>query len=395
MVSSVGCGSLLLYLALVLCPSSAEVLNRVIFPEDVANKYNAKCLDGTSGGFYMATNTSSTGWVIYLQGGGLCVTFADCKARTKGNLGSSKHWDETFTDTTNVLSGNDDGNPFGSYNKIYVPYCTGDTWTGTNPDNKYLDGLHTCGHNIITALLDFLYNTTSFKDATHLLLSGGSAGGIGVFHNMDYVTDRVKNLGVQAIVKGSPQAGFYFPPEVILYPVFAVGLHIPFDLFGAAYAHIIEGGYVNEACAKALGSEKQRCWDVNVVQKYIKTPLFVAQNILDQNQIDDVLLCPDGICDPHGKHSTGLAFLKDYANKSKTALMNFAATHSTGSVWAPACHLHTEDLCTSREVYVNNVTYADTLSSWFFQEKRSVNIEMCNEDDVACNKHCAKGCGDA
>ena len=67
--------------------------------------FGARCLDGsnygtlqpiqhagsrltpimvhTSTGFYISTNTSSTKWVIYMQGGGYCATKSDCDARAK------------------------------------------------------------------------------------------------------------------------------------------------------------------------------------------------------------------------------------------------------------------------------------------------------------------------
>ena len=53
-------------------------------------------------------------------------------------------------------------------------------------------GLHTTGHYNVKAVLDHLANTTAFKHADNLLLSGGSAGGIGVFHNADFVGDYIK-----------------------------------------------------------------------------------------------------------------------------------------------------------------------------------------------------------
>ena len=36
--------------------------------------------------------------MIYLEGGGLCVTPFDCIARAKGKEGSSLHWNDEFSD---------------------------------------------------------------------------------------------------------------------------------------------------------------------------------------------------------------------------------------------------------------------------------------------------------
>jgi hypothetical protein len=57
--------------------------------------------------------------------------------------------------------------------------------------NKYFDGLHTTGHNILSAVLTHLERTTSIHTASHVLFAGGSAGGIGTFQNADWFADRV------------------------------------------------------------------------------------------------------------------------------------------------------------------------------------------------------------
>lgn len=178
----------------------AETLQKVIFPDDVAANRAAFCLDGTNAGYYISENPNSTGWAIYLEGGGLCVTVFDCESRVKGSQGSSSFWGEVHNDNNNVCSSTEEGNPFGEFNKVYVPYCSGDTWTGTTIRNEALGGLHTCGHNIVGTVIEHLYNTTKFSSATHLLLSGGSAGGIGVFHNADYVSNLIHNVKVKLII---------------------------------------------------------------------------------------------------------------------------------------------------------------------------------------------------
>jgi hypothetical protein len=104
--------------------------------------------------------------------------------RTGTVLGSSTQWPPNMTDSSNVLSATDDGNPFGSFNKVWVPYGSGDCFTGTSTSNAHLGGLATTGHNVLNALIDHLINTTEFHKVTHVLFSGGSAGGIGVFHNV-------------------------------------------------------------------------------------------------------------------------------------------------------------------------------------------------------------------
>jgi hypothetical protein len=84
------------------------------------------------------------------------------------------------------------------------------------------------------------------------------------------------------------QGGYFFPENVTLYEEYAVGIRVPFDKLAADYVHWLEGGFMNEVCAAAmvaLGKPKSLCWDISVVQKYLKTPLFVAENQIDSNQV--------------------------------------------------------------------------------------------------------------
>ena len=80
------------------------------------------------------------------------------------------------------------------------------------------------------------------------------------------------------------QAGYFFPTNVTLYEEYILGIRLPFDKFATDYVNWLEGGFMNEACAAALGDRKRFCWDISVVQKYLKTPLFVAQNQIDEQQ---------------------------------------------------------------------------------------------------------------
>jgi hypothetical protein len=235
---------------------------------------------------------------------------------------------------------------------FHFPISSGDVWTGQMKE-KTEDGLYFAGHNTVNAVLDHLTNTTSFPKATFLLLSGGSAGGIGTFHNADFVSSRAKVLAPAAVVKASPQAGFYFPSErVTLYPEFTENLTTPFAPVAAAYlSDFFHGPYLDASCtegrfvirwldigtlvallspfaplpipplcphpcplppaptpapcplppapplpppsciyiASAHRLDPHQCWSQAVHYPHVQTPLLVAQNRFDQNQIGSVL----------------------------------------------------------------------------------------------------------
>ena len=82
-----------------------------------------------------------------------------------------------------------EGNPtLCEYNFVYMPYCSQDLWygqrTAVSPETF---GLYFSGRHIIRATLDTLAATHDLKGATEVILSGNSAGGFGVYNNVDYL----------------------------------------------------------------------------------------------------------------------------------------------------------------------------------------------------------------
>ena len=53
---------------------------------------NARCMDGSAAGYYLAPNASSTSWLIELEGGGECASKTNCDGRRGTHLFSSNYW---------------------------------------------------------------------------------------------------------------------------------------------------------------------------------------------------------------------------------------------------------------------------------------------------------------
>ena len=134
--------------------------------------------------------------------------------------------------------------------------------------------------------------------AKNVLLTGGSAGGVGTFVNSDYLTD----LLPQATVKASPNAGWFFPAALpddlpdIYAPSdsahFANGTHGNPSSVNNSLPAFVSGelwknrGVFPAACvADQKPGEWWACNTVHKLYKYIKTPLFVLESQYDTNQI--------------------------------------------------------------------------------------------------------------
>ena len=76
-------------------------LDLVVLPQATADKFGAKCLDGSAPALYFkAANTSAdssaaTKWVLFFKGGGWCDDEVSCSGRALGLLGSSSRLNAT------------------------------------------------------------------------------------------------------------------------------------------------------------------------------------------------------------------------------------------------------------------------------------------------------------
>ena len=144
---------------------------------------NAYCNDGSAPVYYKKLNPESKEWLIYLEGGGDCYNKASCEDRQ--NIypflmtGALDKTSETVT-YEGFLSSDCEVNPaFCNANKFFFHYCSSDQWAG----NAFPSGdqpLYFQGMNIVKAnIKQLIKKYPAIKEATHITLSGDSAGGMG------------------------------------------------------------------------------------------------------------------------------------------------------------------------------------------------------------------------
>lgn len=162
----------------------------------------AVCANGSQYKFFVNFSRSSSNVVIFLQGGGACWDFASCTGtgvRTAANRNGIR--DDyainhaTFGSVTAgvdlvypLLNSRTDVNPMGEWNKVFVPYCTGDVYSGDttvtyeDPDGVEPDvTFHHRGHANILAMIEML--SEMFPSIPRMFVGGCSAGGAGSLNN--------------------------------------------------------------------------------------------------------------------------------------------------------------------------------------------------------------------
>eukprot|EP00054_Salpingoeca_dolichothecata_P014807 m.84174 g.84174 ORF g.84174 m.84174 type:complete len:416 (+) comp21178_c0_seq1:20-1267(+) len=391
---------------------SAGIHQRFLFSDKYANESGAKCLDGTASGFYFRpapteNNTHANDWVMFLQGGGVCVLPSDCNDRKKGPLGSSDYWPESKSWQKGVMSEDCHVNPFCNFNLIWVPYCGGDVHTGQLREPNE-NGFLFAGHLTIEAIIAQFFDSASKRERTvpafpevtadlnsgeEFLLSGESAGGIGVFQHADFMTRLLTGIKVSA----APVGGLFFPTNVVLYEQFLINSTFPtFNFLAAEYLGHKFSSFVDESCAAAHPDNTHRCVDVSYALPYITTPSFLAQNLVDSNQIFSQLFCPRS----GGKSKEFISF---FGKQMVDTLKTLQPSSKPFGLFGPACLAHTGNLCVGDvNTRVNTshgmVTYKDVFADWYFETglyPDSWALDACvgvNGTGGGCNTNCPDEC---
>ena len=235
------------------------------------------------------------------------------------------------------------------------------------------------GHANFVAIIDELKAKHGLGGAKNVLLTGGSAGGVGTFANADYLAEQLPH----AVVKAAPNAGWFFPaalpgdlPDVYApsdWAHFANGTHGNPSSAGDLNAFIAgelwkSRGLFPAACiADQKADEWWACNSVHKLYKYIKTPLFVVECQYDGNQIFAQELAPKRTSDAQ-EYATLVRYVVMYgeAMRNSTAqVLNDAPLSKapgTDGIFHPSCLQHGVVL----SVQLQGQSWLAILGDWFW-----------------------------
>eukprot|EP01013_Petalomonas_cantuscygni_P038637 TRINITY_DN6982_c0_g1_i1.p1 TRINITY_DN6982_c0_g1~~TRINITY_DN6982_c0_g1_i1.p1 ORF type:complete len:436 (+),score=63.16 TRINITY_DN6982_c0_g1_i1:48-1355(+) len=369
----------------------------------------ARCLDGSPGAYYYRPATSavnSSKWIIFLQGGGECVTLSSCAGRAETALGSSTKMPASHF-FYGIQSPEESTNPdFSTYNFVFIPYCSGDLHLGarTSPTpDRHGTPLWFAGHNIIEAVLQTAVEgklrggaeRLSIADADLVIVSGGSAGGMGSAAHVDFVADYLHNatsrvadrvtsgLGAQAgslRVVGVPIAGFYFSNNWPYAPANASAprpvSYIPWDNAAFHDYYYLWGAFVPVRCAATRPSAPWECLVAGGFYSTMKSPVFFVES-----QTDAVVMpLHDGLPALWGdKKDPRCAGTVDgcppdvvrYMSSWRQHMLDTASSVGTGvrrgvdGIFLSACLVHTDFYFD--HPHIDGVSFLGAVGSWLFQ----------------------------
>lgn len=159
----------------------------------------ATCADGSPYKFYVNFSLGAKDVVIVFEGGGACWDYDSCTGSQR-SAANREGLPDDYADRVTEFEGQTFSadfvypllsripavTPTAEWNAVFMPYCTGDTFTGNrvvtyeSPEEQSLEFHHT-GHRNVKAALEMMKRF--FTEPDRLLVSGCSAGGVGSLTN--------------------------------------------------------------------------------------------------------------------------------------------------------------------------------------------------------------------
>ena len=394
---------------------AGNVLTKVLLNNSDPSAIGGRCGDGSPAGYYYAAAqpSATNKWVIHMKGGGACQTEASCKG-WMAQKGSSKNWIPTIDGNPHLeplIDGDSAQNPdFHTWNRVRVNYCTGDSHAGqrTGPSadtwNYWFDG-----HLNVQRVISDLKAKHGLGNATHVLVSGESAGGIGLFVNIDYIASLLPD---DVIIKGAPQAGWFFPEDPVATPKGA-GFPLTFEAkeithstalpFNVSNGDPLQHRYAPPACVAAQLNASY-CFSAHNIYPHITAPMFIVENQYDTAQI----YANYGRAPKHPKTGKEVAQKADYVSYYGTTMRNsivpqikaHGQTKAKGKdgMFLPSClsHALSTESTLAAQVSASNstqqVNWVEMVGDWYFERNKFAShllIDDCKmTDGQPCNPNC-------
>jgi len=176
----------------------------------------ATCSDGSPYAFYVDFSETSDNVIVFFMGGGGCWDYESCVGGGARGAANPNGLPDDYANSHAEVAGltinvnaiyplmNDDPavSPMADWNKVFVPYCTGDVYAGSitntyeDPDGVEPDAVFAHqGHTNVLKMTEML--NEMFSDVPKMFVGGCSAGGAGAIVNYYFL-----RTGIEGVQKG-------------------------------------------------------------------------------------------------------------------------------------------------------------------------------------------------
>jgi len=323
---------------------------------------DAYCLDGSGPLYYHVPgiDSGSTKWYIHFEGGGWCSSLEDCFNRAQTNLGSTLQDPpyQYFSDGyfSNIVS---DNSLLFNWNKIYIRYCDGGSFSGDNVSYYGNNTVYFKGKKILDAVFQDLFENRGLDVASDVVVSGGSAGGLASILHGDYVKELV---GEDKKVVMLPDGGFFLD---------FVGTNVDYhSQMRWVFETMNCRGGVNQKCVDFYGNDDWKCFFAEYSLPFVVTPVFLLQSKLDSWQIINIL------------GDTNTSSVNKYGNEVIIRLGESVLSFEKNSGFVDSCYHHCGFW---NQIHINNVTQSQAFYLWYNGIEKKAYVQ---DKDYMCTECC-------
>eukprot|EP01052_Picozoa_sp_SAG31_P019271 SAG31_NODE_1398_length_8501_cov_5.407046_11_plen_488_part_00 len=361
---------------------------------------DSRCLDGSPYAFYIIPGSTDS-FSIGIHGGGWCYDEIACLDRSKMELGSSRQWNLTSCFHPPAFS------CYGMPNctMVFMPYCDGSSFTSHRaqpwPVPNSTDALYFRGRANLQRTLEVLKRDFGLGHAREVVVSGGSAGGLTTYLNLDYIAEAIPN----ARVVGMPVAGYFLDhpraPFAAPIPPFPQPGYLGSYPASIKYMFMMfhSSTQLSSKCRAAFApaGEEYKCLMAPYAVEFISSRFFAVQSRFDEWQLGPGIanvpcLLGQTYSPPyktdtiHVCNSTERDYIVQYgADFMRQFAPVLSPKNTANGLFLVSCIQHGIDAA------INGITLLDAFKSWHTGGSLGKNstykfIDSCgNAGDTPCN----------
>jgi len=231
-----------------------------------------------------------------------------------------------------------------NWNMVYLQYCDGASFSGGNLTvSQYNNSnLYFRGAYVLQGFQTDLLDNHGLSEATDVVISGCSAGGLSTFLHVDQWRMVIPNT---ARVVGMPDSGFFLDYETQM--EYSSNMQWVFTQQNASVG-------VDADCLDYYEplNEQWKCIFAEYTSPFIQTPIFPLQSEYDSWQVPNIL------------GSTNATLINKYGNLVSQRVFETVLPNPRNGVYLDSCYHH----CTSglwNSMHIGGVTMATAFQEWY------------------------------
>jgi hypothetical protein len=266
-----------------------------------------------------------------------------------------------------------------NWNAVHVRYCDGSSYAGDATVTYEKDTLYFRGRSNRDSTILSLLHENGMKNAAEIVISGCSAGGLGIYLGLDHISSIIKGANPTARVRGLSDSGFFLDHTgdkdfskprtgMTKYEAHINGVLDYATIMRQVYNFMNISAGANRRCVmkereNTIAGDSSNCIFAQNLAPHIRTPLFAVQPKYDQWQIWHVVGKPfnNSLVNRYGARLQGLLEARLLRSPQHGAFVDGCTHHCT------SCSAPGEDSWNGQHVKstVEQISPAEAFRRWY------------------------------